>query len=390
MKLKFLIIVVLLLFITSIFSGCTWFSDEDEKYGNGFSESDLVAPVVPSYPPLEFADIPQENESQLPPGFSYNISWSMGQVYSQWGSFIRITITNTGINDIFIYRCGIAVNWSFPAQWIIEDRRIPIPVSEEENLGIVYFKAPKVSGEFSYNILISLMVKDNELFYTYGVESWYDNGTVLGKDRKLDVIPLEPAKETKVVHNYKFYQDKLMKRVDFTEYEIISTASDLISDYDGEYNIYQVLAIFDFMLDSLTYISDPEGRDYWAYCTETLDREGGDCEDFSILFSSLIGAIGGTTRIYLTQTHAFPALYIGDLYQKNEIVSAINLYYETEPMFVIFEEEGNYWIAADPAGALYMGGLPADCQPAIISENPLSLGFNFDETDKIHAIDITG
>jgi hypothetical protein len=389
MRQKFFIFIITLVFITPIFAGCTWFSGDDDKYGNNFSDSDLVAPEVPSYPPHEVVELPQENQSQLPPGFSYNISWAMGQVYAEWGSFIRITITNTGANDIFIYRCGIAVNWSFPAQWMLEDRRISIPTQEQKDLGIVYFKAPKVSGDFGYNILISLFVKDNELFDTFGVESWYDNGTVVGKERELSVIALEPIRDTKLEHNYKFYQDKLKKRVDFKEEEIIDTASDLISDYDGDYNIYQVLAIFDFMVDSLTYISDPEGRDYWAYCTETLDREGGDCEDFSILFSSMVGAIGGTTRIYLTKTHAFPALYIGDLAQKNEILDAIRDYYETEPNFVIFQEDGEFWLASDPAGTLYMGGLPADSQPAYISEDPLSIGFNFDETEKIHAIDIT-
>jgi transglutaminase-like putative cysteine protease len=178
--------------------------------------------------------------------------------------------------------------------------------------------------------------------------------------------------------------------VDFEDPQIVNKASEIISHYPGDYNIYQVLAIFDFMLDELVYISDPDGRDYWATCTETLDREGGDCEDFSILFSSLIGAIGGTTRIYLTKTHAFPALYVGDLAQKNSVLDAIREYYGTEPRFVIFQEDGDHWLVSDPAGSLYMGGLPADAQPAYISEGPLSLGFNFDETEKIHAIDITG
>jgi hypothetical protein len=66
----------------------------------------------------------------------------MGTVYADWGSFIRITIKNTGENDIFIYRAGIEVNWSFPPQWFIEDRRVSIPQFEEKDLGLVYFDAP--------------------------------------------------------------------------------------------------------------------------------------------------------------------------------------------------------------------------------------------------------
>jgi transglutaminase-like putative cysteine protease len=388
MRLKLFAALVIILFMVPAFSGCTWFSGDEDETGTSFKPAELAAPEVPSYLPYEEVDLPAENESQLPPGFSYNISWAMGTVYADWGSFNRITLKNTGANDIFIYRAGIEVNWSFPPQWFIEDRRVPIPQFEEKDLGLVYFDAPKVEGEFEYRILISLLVKDNELFDTYGIESWYDNGTVKGKVRELTVVALESAKETKVEHNLKFYQDKLKKRVDFEDPQITGTASDLIEDYPGDYNIYQVLAIFSYMVDDLTYISDPDGRDYWAVCTETLDREGGDCEDFSILFSSFIGAIGGNTRIYLTKTHAFPALYVGDSAQKNEILDAIRLYYGTEPRFVIYQEDGEFWLVADPAGTLYMGGLPADSQPAYISEDPLSLGFNFDETEKIHAIDI--
>jgi hypothetical protein len=388
MKMRFLVIISILLLIIPVFSGCTWFSGEDDDHGEEFQESELIAPEVPSYPPHEVVEKPPVNESQLPPGFSYNITWAMGEVYSHWGSFIRITIENTGINDLFIYRCGIEINWSFPSEWVLEDRDILIPTQEEKALGVVYFRAPKVSGEFTYNILISILVKDNELLDEFGVESWYDNGTIRGKDKTFTVSPLEIATDVKVIHNYKYYQDKLKKRIEFDNSNINSQTQDIISEYEGDYNIYQVLAIFDFMVDELTYISDPEGRDYWAYCWETLIRKGGDCEDFSILFSSMIGSLGGTTRIYLTQTHAFPALYIGLQSQKNEILDAIIEYYGTEPNFVIFEDDGKYWLSADPAGSLYMGGLPADAQPALASENPLVYGFIFKETKEIHAIDI--
>jgi transglutaminase-like putative cysteine protease len=388
MRLRLFLVVVLLL-SASILSGCTLFSDDDEdKTGDTFSETQLDAPSVPSYPPREPVERPQENESQLAPGFAYNITWEMGEIYANWGGFIRITIENSGVNDLFIYRCGILVNWTIPPQWILEDRGILIPTQEEKHLGLVYFAAPNTTGDFTYNILISLLVKDNELFDDFGVESWYDNGTVQGKDKELFVIPMKDAQETKLEHNLKYYQDKLQERVDFDDPDIQRTVTDVISDYKGKYNIYQVLAIFDYMGSDLTYISDPEGRDYWAYCSETLSRKGGDCEDLSILFSSMVGAIGGTTRIYLTKTHAFPALYVGSLAQKNAILSAIEDWYGTEPNFVIFAEESGYWLVADPAGSLYMGGLPADCEPAFTSYNPLIYGFNFKDTTEIHAIDI--
>jgi hypothetical protein len=389
MSQRIFVVLLLGLLITQILSGCTWFSDDDE-YGEGFDESNLVTPHVPSYPPHPTIDRPEVNESQLPPGFSYNLSWAMGEVYAHWGGFISISCGNTGINDIFIYRYGIVVNWSTPSEWIYEERNISLRVGEEKRLGLVYFSAPDTVGNYSYHVILSLLVKDNELFDEYNVESWYDNGTAHSKDKLLQVKPLRGADEIKLVHNYKHYQDKLNDKVDFEDINVANIVSEIITPYPGEYNIYQILAIFDYMLYNLTYISDPEGRDHWAHCSETLDKGGGDCEDLSILFSSMVGAIGGVTRVYLTKTHAFSALYIGNGSTKNEILRAINVYYGTEPNFVLFKDGENYWLAADPAGTLYMGGLPADAEPAVLSEVPLRYGFNFQDTTEIHVVDILG
>jgi hypothetical protein len=37
-----------------------------------------------------------------------------------------------------------------------------------------------------------------------------------------------------------------------------------------------------------------------------------------------------------------------------------------------------------------MGGLPADAEPAVLSEVPLRYGFNFQDTTEIHVVDILG
>ncbi|MHA2429380.1 MAG: transglutaminase-like domain-containing protein, partial [Candidatus Hermodarchaeia archaeon] len=134
--------------------------------------------------------------------------------------------------------------------------------------------------------------------------------------------------------------------------------------------------------NNLSYISDQAGRDYWCTPRETLTRGGGDCEDFSILFSSMMGVLGGTTRIYLTETHAFSVLFCGNETQKNDILGAVEDYYGTQPNFVVFEDETGHWLTADPAGSLYLGGLPADSVPSTNS------GFNFFNTTEIHIVDI--
>ena len=257
MSRRFFVVLLLGLLVTQGLSGCTWFSDEKE-YAEGFEETDLVAPLVPSYPPHSVIDRPGVNESQLPPGFAYNLSWAMGEIYALWGGFIRISVENTGANDIFVYRYGIVVNWSFPSEWIYEEQNISIPIGEEAKLGLVYFSAPDTIGNYSYHVIISLLVKDNELFEQYNIESWYDNGTVHSKDKLLYVTPLEEVVDIKIIHNYKYYHDKLKDKVEFDDVNVKSLVSNLINPYPGDNNIYQVLAKVDIMLYNISYI---------LYCT---------------------------------------------------------------------------------------------------------------------------
>ncbi len=372
-----------------IFAGCTWF-DEEPEYAEGFDETEIIAPAVPSYSPHDTLARPEENSSQLAPGFAYNLSWSMADIYALWGGFISISCENSGVNDIFVYRYGIVVNWSTPSAWIYEEYNVLIPAGQERQLGIVYITPSDITGNYSYEIIMSLLVKDNELFDVHGVESWFDNGTVHSKERELVVKPMADLEEVNIISNYKYYSDKVNDRVEFEGLAIHDIIMDITSRYPGNYNIYQVLAIYDYILNNLSYIPDPEERDYWCNPFETLGRGGGDCEDFSILFSSLTGALGGTTRIYLTQTHAFSVLYIGNKSTKNDIFDAIELYYGTSPNFVLYKDEMGYWIAADPAGSWYMGGLPADASPSLVSEDTLFFDFGYFNTTKIHVIDVTG
>ena len=387
MSKKFFEIICFGLVVILILSGCTWF-DKEPDYRDGFHESDLVVPRIPPYPPHTTIQKPVENESQLPPGFKYNSNWGLSDIYALWGGFISINLENSGVNDLFVYSYGIEVNWSFPSERIYEEKNVPIPVGETRHLGVVYFDAPNTTGNFSYRIIMSLLVKDNDLFEQHGVESWYDNGTVRSSRQYLDVKPIGDANYIKIIHNYRHYYDKLNEKVDFDDAQVKNLVTNLTKPYPGGYNIYRVLTVFDFVVNNLTYISDPEGRDFWCNPKQTLARGGGDCEDLSILFSSMVGAMGGTTRIYLTNSHAFSMLYVGNESQKNEILEAINTYYGTELNFVIFEDEKGNWLAADPAGSLCMGGLPADADPALVLENPLLYGFNFIDTTEIHAIDI--
>jgi len=58
-------------------------------------------------------------------------------------------------------------------------------------------------------------------------------------------------------------------------------------------------------VEGFTYIADPENNESIQSPFETLDIEGGDCEDLTILACSLLGNAGIKTYLVLTEDHAY-------------------------------------------------------------------------------------
>jgi hypothetical protein len=72
----------------------------------------------------------------------------------------------------------------------------------------------------------------------------------------------------------------------------IDTVSDVITDF------YKAKIIFNSFIENLTYTSDPRASaEYVQYPNETLELKGGDCDDLSVCYSSLLGAIGIETAL---------------------------------------------------------------------------------------------
>jgi hypothetical protein len=63
-------------------------------------------------------------------------------------------------------------------------------------------------------------------------------------------------------------------------------------------NFYRAKFIFNSFIKKMVYASDPRASaDYVQYPRETLDLKGGDCDDLSVLFSSLLESIGIQTAL---------------------------------------------------------------------------------------------
>lgn len=95
----------------------------------------------------------------------------------------------------------------------------------------------------------------------------------------------------------------------------------------------------------------------------------------------MIEAIGGATRIILTENHAFASVYIGDESHASKIMETIKNYYGEELPFVYWVDNGERWLVLESTGGLYPGDLP-------VGAKFTPDGWTFPETQKVYFVDI--
>ena len=84
---------------------------------------------------------------------------------------------------------------------------------------------------------------------------------------------------------------------------------------DGPFHVEQIARIWKHVRLAWRYVNDPRGGDYYARASETITNEfAGDCDDFAILISAMVEAIGGRTRVVVMDGpgggHAYPEVCI--------------------------------------------------------------------------------
>jgi hypothetical protein len=94
-----------------------------------------------------------------------------------------------------------------------------------------------------------------------------------------------------------------------------------------------------------------------------------------------VEAIGGTTRIYLTEDHAYAATYVGNGSTGDGVITALREYYNGAPVYYTTDEYGS-WIVLDASSGMYAGDLPAGAAPAGPG------GWTFLKNENITVVDI--
>jgi transglutaminase-like putative cysteine protease len=383
------IVVVMFLFASWVIINTR---DEGLEYAEGFDIYDLTYPSVPTTTISRYDVMPVVNSTTRPTDFVTPILYtnlSLDAIYTRYGGVVEVAVSNIDLErDIFIYEFGIVPDWAPQDKWYSTSSGVFVKPNQKKALGLVPFPGPMASGNHSYKLQLYLLVKDDD-----GV-SWYDWGKLTFQKHWIDIQPVPKLGDNVEIdryHNLQNFFDQVNEVAEPYEPSVRNLAVNIVKDYSGNYNTYQICALFDYVRDNIAYVADPPGdTNYWATPTETLDTCGGDCEDHATLLGSMIISIGGTARMYMTDTHAFVAVYIGDdKNTRDDILEEIGQYYGNFNLpFAWIEDELGYWLAADTGSSFYLGGLPVNSVPVKSSNDYESFSFTFIDITKFFSVDI--
>lgn len=352
------------LLIVIVSSGCLAESSEKIKDLFGFSSSetiknksyyqidtrDLTIPATTGRYDLAYEDTPDPLSERFP-GFeisSYNLYTLF---YEDSTGVIDVHVKNTGENSIFIYKYGF-INAEVNDE-VLLDTGITLAPGEEKNIGMVSVDVESNIDKIELRPQIALFAET-----TSG--TWHDYGQQSLENISIEVYERPALRFPRYISNSEKIFKEINSKVDPDSTEVRTMAAASAKKYPGPYNIYQICALFDDTKENIKYISDPRGEDIWSAPEETIALGAGDCDDYAILMASMIESIGGTSRIYMTDTHAFAAVYIGN--DTKEIADAISNYYGSVPVYSTSDSYGS-WLLLDPTSSLYAGGLPGGTAP---------------------------
>ena len=93
---------------------------------------------------------------------------------------------------------------------------------------------------------------------------------------------------------------------------VADKVSSLACEYGDNYQMCQAKALYYFVRDEFDYVPDPVAYDYIKSPLESLYSKGGDCDDATVLLSSLLGAVGIRTRLVFVPRHVYVEAYMID------------------------------------------------------------------------------
>jgi hypothetical protein len=133
-----------------------------------------------------------------------------------------------------------------------------------------------------------------------------------------------------------------------------------IKGYQNYRTTIQCFAVFKEIKSRWNYVNDPQGNNYIASASESLQHFSGDCDDHAILMAAGIKAVGGIPRLIHTNDHIYPEMLIGtkrDLQNINFLIKKVLFVEESKgkQLHYHIDERGQIWLNLDYT-ANYPGG----------------------------------
>lgn len=208
-------------------------------------------------------------------------------------------------------------------------------LSDEIFLSPVYVINPSDTAEINYYLIIPETYKginpeiSNASFYISSGEENIDD-----EIQKPVIINGLNAWDGVVANLKYFIQKDLNFSLKYSK-EVISrhkteldTVKNVLSDF------YKIKFIFNSFIKNLSYVSDPRATaEYVQFPQQTIELKGGDCDDMSVCFSSLLESIGIETALIDYQD--------GEIRHINVLV---NTKLKPEQAFLITENDSKYFL----------------------------------------------
>jgi len=104
-----------------------------------------------------------------------------------------------------------------------------------------------------------------------------------------------------ILNRWKQYFDKIL----FEDIQLRKYAVSIVENCSSGDRECQTIEIYSYVVKHYKYYDDPRFRDFIQSTEETIQLEGGDCEDLTILLNSLLENIGIKTYMVVTENHVY-------------------------------------------------------------------------------------
>ncbi|MBK8590640.1 MAG: FHA domain-containing protein [Sandaracinaceae bacterium] len=145
-----------------------------------------------------------------------------------------------------------------------------------------------------------------------GLWVWQNGGEERARVVREQLQPIGPRSTSDEELSVRVHsRDRIVASMDSSNPIVRNAAARVAAGEQGSFSVEQVAAVWSHVRGQWRYVNDPQGSEYFAQASETIDNSFvGDCDDFAIVVASMITAIGGRTRIVMMNGpeggHAYP------------------------------------------------------------------------------------